>query len=105
MPGRQKADVLARCPAWLLANADRVFAHAAASMHTAYFSTGLRRPTVDRTQGAQPPLPYSEDRQETCHTVGAPGSLSHPKGPSSGGGGWGEAGREAVEDPRGSRVG
>lgn len=42
MPGRQKAEVFAHCPAQFLANADRVFAHAAASVHTAYSSTGLR---------------------------------------------------------------
>lgn len=30
--------------AWLLANADHVFAQAAASMCTAYFSIGLRHP-------------------------------------------------------------
>lgn len=37
-----KGRSIRRCPAWLLANADHVFAHAAASMHTAYFSTSLR---------------------------------------------------------------
>ena len=42
MPSRQEAEGLARCPAWLLANADRVFAHAAASVHTAYFSAGSK---------------------------------------------------------------
>lgn len=105
MPGRQKAEVLARCPAWLLANADHVFAHAAASVHTAYFSTGLRHSNWWQNTRRLATSSLFQGLPVRLVTAGAPWSLSHLRAPDQGGGGGGKGCSATMENPKWSQMG